>query len=971
MPFLVLHAASDSAAGKSTTVRAVQWLRGKQGLSCDVILTVEETPARDDAWLALMRVAENCFVAGPADEFQLQQLAAKCEEVGYHLPILDDILPLADLVQVLDIATEASLDDTGEDSLNDSGSAGMEPYTRILDRLFDASMALPYVTLQHLTTLGGLVSPALATWFAEAAEERFRRYGQALPEDCDAIHQLAFSKPAGATAPIGEEQPDGQVGGHGTRAHGTNTNTSSTAESIESTAHGVAVEVTAAELGINKVEAASLLEIDSPLRDRLPGFQVRPGQIEMVEAVSSALTDSHHLLVEAGTGTGKSLAYLIPAVLYAKAADDRVVVSTHTVALQDQLAHRDFPLLQTALGTDVSLAVFKGRTHYLCMRKMHQELQGLSLVSEPTETLTYMHLLVWLTRTPEGNREELAGEQSLQPIWPRIQSETESCIHKRCPFFRPCYYFRARAKANAADVVVTNHSLIFTDLKTNHRVLPKYTRLIFDEAHHVEQEATKHLGAEIHRFQTLGLIARLVRDGGKHGAVADLLQRLSGSMTPGALAVPALERIADALVGLRALSEQVFTALSGIVPAGQSDLRMTTHVTTQPAFERIQEINKQLNDHLDVLRALAEDVAERAESESDEEVAGRMLDAVGFLLDVTSRLRLLATIGDAADGWVEWIEVSGPTERRQVGVYRAPIDVSHILREQLFETKDSVVLTSATLSLAGDFQYIGKRLGLMASTDSKSPRQPADEAGVVKDTTEVAAPAPFVVRTLTVPSPFDFSTQALLCVPTDVPDLSKMRAEEAAVWLSDSIYQLARLSGGRLLALFTSHAMLRATADYIRQPLARFGIEVLAQGIDGNRTQLLRAFQAQPQSVLLGAQSFWEGIDLPGNQLTTLVIVRLPFQPPTHPVTEARNERIEATGQSAFWHQSLPDAVVRFRQGFGRLVRTVNDRGVVVVFDKRIATARYGRHFLKSVPGLQTFVGSEQDVLRKVKSFFS
>ncbi|MCL6453799.1 MAG: DEAD/DEAH box helicase [Alicyclobacillus sp.] len=918
MAFLVLRAEPKHHAPELADIWAARVSRGQTVATCHLTAVWRDGHLACGDWTPLLSLADGCWLVSEPVSAGTQLVLDGLARVGEALPVDRRTLAWADVSRVL--GTDGEADPSAAEAETPEADIGATCV-----RVFSRTTHLPYGTLQRLAQLASAVSPALVAWFTEAAEVCLQARGDAVGDGLQVVQQLVF-RPA----------PESGL----SEARGA---TPGTAEP----------DVRAA------TEAAALLGETSPLQQRLNGFQVRPGQLQMVESVARALEEGHHLLVEAGTGTGKSLAYLIPAVQYARRTGDRVVVSTHTIALQDQLEHRDFPLLQSALGEDVSLAVMKGRTHYLCLRKLRQEVEGVNLLTDPAEALTLMRLLVWLVQTEEGSREELAEVDALPAVWPRIQSETETCIHKRCPFFKPCYYFRARARAYGADVVVANHSLVLSDLKTNHHVLPRYSRLVVDEAHHLEQEATQHLGEEVFRSQTLGLLGRLSRDGGRHGAIPDVLARLGSTLSIAARAIQPLQKIDESLGPLRQQTEALFAMLAGLVPPGQSDLRLRPPVTDHPAFLAARQVADELQPTLDLLERWAAEVASIAEQESDEETSGRMLDATGFLNELVARLRLLADVGQADDDWVEWIECSGPPERRQVGIRRAPIDVSAILRERLFEAKDAVVLTSATLSVAGDFQFIGRRLGLLPAPGG-SHRAPGE--------TEEGG---FSVETLTVPSPFDLSRQALLCVPTDVPDLSKMPAEEAAVWLADSIFQLARLSQGRLLALFTSHAMLRATADYLRDPLARRGIAVLAQGLDGNRTQVLRAFQANPRAALLGAQSFWEGIDLPGDQLTTLVIVRLPFQPPNHPVTEARSERLEAAGQSPFWQQSLPDAVVRFRQGFGRLVRTVHDRGVVVVFDRRIVTARYGQRFFQSIPGVQSFRGPERDMLRRVRDFLA
>jgi ATP-dependent DNA helicase DinG len=849
------------------------------------------------------------FTIAVLDMTTFSNLVHICDEFGYDLPGGNDPLDISLLSRILmptvkdthlpDVAANLGVPVVLHTAPDIACTAA-----HVLDQLHQRSLELPYVTLQQLTGLAGAFSAHMSAWFNAASEARFNQSGAALATHSDSIHQLVFS-----AQPQIEESKDEEV-----------------VEELDDAVH--------------------FLKTGSPLQSILPGFEVRAGQLQMVESVDEALRGDQHLMVEAGTGTGKSLAYLIPAALYAIQNDTRVVVSTHTIALQDQIQTRDFPMLKSVIPHPVSLTVFKGRTHYVCLRKVLQEVRSAGIASPREDLEAYMKLLVWLVTTPAGTREELPLQGKLSDVWVRVQSETETCINKRCPFFKPCYYFRARSKAYDADVVVTNHSLVFSDLKANHRVLPKYDKLILDEAHHLEEQATKHLGDEAHLFQCLALIGRLSRDNARHGVVPELLTRLNGSDSRSVIAIPALENMVDTLKMLRSCIDSAFATLAQLVPGGQSDFRLTHEVESSKLWTTYLDVCEQMVAHVKILEAFSATITEAAEFESDEDLAGRMFDTSGFLLELFGHIHILATAGDISEHWVVWIEANGP-DKRQISLHRAPVDVAQILKDTLFDTKSTVVLTSATLSVDGKFEYPISRLGLHESKlDGR-------------------------LATLTVSSPFQLDRQALLCVPNDVPELAKMTAEEAATWLSDSIYQLAKVSQGRLLALFTSHAMLRATASSLRTPLHSIGLSLYAQGIDGSRTHLLESFRKHPNSVLLGAQSFWEGIDLPGDQLTTLVIVRLPFSPPTHPVTQARHERLEEQGLSSFAHASLPEAVVRFRQGFGRLIRTVRDRGVVVVYDKRIVTARYGSSFIRSLGGVKPFVAKEQEVMSRVKAFLA
>jgi len=898
---------------------------------------LQDAPEADEIFGKFLAFISGFLIAGPNINLDLQFIEAACKKLGYDSPVSKDTLdlliiarilqPLAADFRLIDIANRLQVPLRPSHRALDGAQITADVFSAFITQ---AAAILPFQTLSQLESLAGVFSPLTAEFFSTCADARLGQSGTSMPEANEYIQSLVFT----SAKPVSDA--DSQTS--------TKTELSLDDEGEEEAQSLFSDELSGQDM---ITTSTNLLTNGSPIEKILPGFEVRPGQQQMVNAVAEALQGDTHLLVEAGTGTGKSLAYLIPAALYAKANDTRVVVSTHTIALQDQILERDFVTLKKLVDAPLTLAIFKGRTHYVCMRKVSQETRGVDFGTPTDDVIAYMMLLSWLVQTPAGCREELALQGAMSQVWPRIQSESETCIGKHCAFFRPCYYFRARSKAYDADVVVTNHSLVFSDMKADNRVLPRYDKLIIDEAHHLEEVATKHLGGEVHLYQCLGLIGRLARDGGKHGVLPELLARLSLADADSVRVVPVLSALSEDVLRLRLLVEGAFVALASFIPTGQGEYRLTHAIeTTQYWIDYVKLANEMLG-ILQHIQEIREDVRTAAESERENDIAGRLFDAYGFFEELLGHVNTLCNAGDLNDAWVVWIEQNGMRDRRQLSLHRAPIDVADILSDKLFASKSSVVLTSATLSVEGNFAFTKRRLGL----------EDAEASGRL--------------QSLSVASPFNYEKQVLLCIPSDAPELAKMDASEAAVWLSDALYQLARASNGRLMALFTSHALLRATAAVLRDPLTNAGFQLLAQGIDGTRSRLLESFRANSNSVLLGAQSFWEGIDLPGNQLTTLVIVRLPFAPPTHPVTEARHQKLEAEGKSAFWQASLPDAVVRFRQGFGRLIRTVQDRGVVVVYDKRLITSKYGKTFIKSLPGVLPIVEPEQVMIKRIKEFLA
>lgn len=874
---------------------------------------VKSAPSLDDVLPDFLAFLGDHVMVAHNLSFDQSFIQQKCESIGHTLLRADGLCTLT-LSRIL----FPSLSNYRLENVARSVGAEIEETHRglsdamlaakVLQALEEKVNDLPFMLLQNLTQLAAMYSASTSEWFGQAANRVMQAVGDTISDNLDVRDGLVFTKDL-------ERAPK----------------RNSRAWRVD---------------GLSELSqrARDMLGPDGSMSRLLHGYEPRPGQMAMVDSVSEALSEGKHAVIEAGTGTGKSMAYLIPSVLYSLATDEKVVISTHTIALQDQLEQRDFPTLQELFEGNISLAIQKGRRNYVCLRKVKTESMAQSFVTPMDEVQGVMSLLVWLAQTPDGTRDTLATGAVAHAQWARVQSETDSCINKRCPFFRPCYYFRAKTAAQLADVVVTNHSLLLSDLKADNRVLPKYDALVIDEAHHLEEQATTHLGSEVHSTQLVAFANRLSRDRGKSGVLVELKNRAAESATAPKWMAERLQSAEEWIEEIQRVCDAAFAMLGRLVPQGKNEVRLTAEWQKTNEFIAFGDAMDEIAHPIKSLQDLQQGLLDWAKNASSDEEAGRIVDTAGFLGTWLDNVRLLESTTLDLPDFVTWIERRGATRPRW-SVHRAPIDVSSVLQSALFERFERVILTSATLSVRGNFDYTIAQLGLRASA----------QAGRLV--------------TAHVASPFDYGSQARLCVPNDVPELAKMSPQEAAMWLGDSLFQLALVSQGRILALFTSHQMLRETAKLIRQPLRQHGLQLLAQEIDGGRTAMLEAFRNNPKSVLLGAQSFWEGIDLPGDQLTTLVIVRLPFAPPSHPVTEARHERIEQGGGSPFAVSSLPEAVVRFRQGFGRLIRTRQDKGVVVVYDKRLVTQRYGSTFIQSLPGVRPLVASEHDVLSHIQTF--
>lgn len=712
--------------------------------------------------------------------------------------------------------------------------------------------------------------------------------------------------------------------------------------------------------GFDVDDVAGVLAKDGPMSDLMPGYEERPPQIEMVRSVAEAFQDSKHLIVEAGTGTGKSLAYLIPAVYFSKATGERVVVATHTINLQEQLKERDVPLLKQVIDFPFDITVFKGRSNYVCMRKVATNVNHQGLITDHAEVTFFIRQLTWLLETEAGDREELTLNGPQSDHWGKVASSGDSCISKACPWFRNCYYHKARAKAQHADVLITNHSLVLTDVKADHNVLPGYEYLVLDEAHHMEDEATKHLGTEVTYFQMYGALNRLLRDKNK-GLLFQLLQKFDvmqdgDSGVHGELRAT-LEKMMERMDDLRDTNEDVFRQIHSFIlkfatgtDAGRVTMRLKNDVFENPAaqtaWEGIASASENLQTEVQTLRKLMVKLDERAESlKKDEVYAGLLTDISGQVKELDQGWQTLAyflrSVGSEQN--VLWMEADDKSMRPIVFLYSAPIDVGPLLHTHLFSKKESVVMASATLTINQDFKYAIHQLGLYESQEMDR------------------------LLSLQVESPFDYKRQSLLCVPTDCLPVKGVPEEQYTTSFAESLTNFARASQGRMLVLFTSHKMLRETYYKVKPMLAEHGINVLAHGIDStSRHRLVTEFQRQERAVLFGANSFWEGVDIPGDSLSLLVIARLPFWPPNQPVVEARTEKLESKGRNSFMEYSVPQAIIRFKQGFGRLIRTKKDRGAIVIYDRRIVESRYGKHFIKSLPGPWCYQGSERDVLRTV-----
>ncbi|HEY4832206.1 MAG TPA: helicase C-terminal domain-containing protein [Waddliaceae bacterium] len=716
---------------------------------------------------------------------------------------------------------------------------------------------------------------------------------------------------------------------------------------------------------IDKEKAVALLQIDGALSSIIRDFEPRDQQQSMLQNIIDAYNENQIALIEAGTGTGKSIAYLIPALLWAVQNNERTLISTHTINLQEQLIHKDIPLAIKALGIQVKAVLVKGMSNYICLRKVDETRWEKSSLIGP-EANQFEEIETWSELTHDGSLSDLAFVPS-RNLWEKVCAEADTCNQKKCPFFKKCHFFKARRAADEAQILVANHSLLFADLacrldveeKKDQGILPDYSRIILDEAHNIEDVATEFFAKRVSHLQILRLISRLGSETqgklsllnkklhhhdkclevGRYSSIhnkltidlpgirRDLLQQLSDTFQSYHNFIQNIF-LQDGICKWRILpchlehpewTNEVVLQSHDLIEICKKYVLMIKHLDTD--FDRIDD--SRLEEQLNGLRHEVNALARRLE---------------GIQINLESFISKMITPSQ-----VRWVETQQLKTMSNYTLIEADIDVAKALAESLFSRFPTITLCSATLTTNQAFDFIKKRLGL---TSELLPNR--------------------TIRENIYSSPFDYSKQALLGVPLDMPDPSHPDFVPSAC---EKIWSAVRISQGNAFILFTSYAMLTTCYDRLQDRLTQNHFCVLKQG-DATRKSLLEKFKATKSSVLFGTDSFWQGVDVAGDALRCVVLVKLPFKVPTEPLMQARTEAIAAAGGDPFYEYSVPNAIVKFKQGFGRLIRNNHDRGCILCLDPRIATKRYGKLFLNSLPPCRQVLATSDIIQQQMVDFY-
>jgi ATP-dependent DNA helicase DinG len=719
---------------------------------------------------------------------------------------------------------------------------------------------------------------------------------------------------------------------------------------------------------LEKEEVLSLLKPGGVLSFAIPGYEARQAQLDMASDIIDSYNNKKIALIEAGTGTGKSVAYLLPALLFANKNQERTCISTHTINLQEQLLFKDIPFLLKSLNLDLKAVLVKGMNNYLCLRKMHDYYEEKSQLN-PEEVKELEKIIDWSEVTQEGSRSDLPFMTSLN-IWSEVNAEADTCSRMECPHFKECFFFKARKQAEDAQLLIVNHHLLAVDLMAKQEnasggILPPYKRVVLDEAHHLEDVACEHFAERVTRWDLQRNLARLLSE--KKGDarlgklnmlkkkidehflcqdddITKILTKIEVDLSGEKQVINHF--IQDSFQSLIFFFNHVFTGKE--TDEGERKWRLKKEHYEHPLWKtevatKIKQLQEAIKRFIISIESLEADISYLENDKLNEKTKPLRQDIIAFSLRLKRSFEVIEKFMDSSSpvNQVKWLEIRPMKGFLNVHLISAELDISKLLEDYLFKPLDTTILASATLSTRKSFDFIKNRLGLSNSNK-----------GVIEKIYN---------------SPFDFEKQALLVVPKDINDpFSPKFSEDACLQVLKSI----EASKGGVFVLFTSFSMLKAFQYRLQNTLSQNNYPLFVQGEDQRKT-LLEKFKRTKRAVLFGTDSFWEGVDVVGDALRLVIIVKLPFKVPSEPIIEARTEAIDEKGGDSFIEYTIPSAIVKFKQGFGRLIRTKDDRGCILCLDKRLLNKGYGKFFLESLPKCGQFFDTKESVEIKMKEFYS